>query len=128
MVSGPCGEYGLCESDYAITFAVRQGYPREWFIPVPNWATSTRSEADVMVGQLEARKVQRFLLVTSDYHTARSARIYAARERADGYRPEMRVVAVPDHFFRRDSWWRTRDAQKIVFLEWAKTVATALGM
>jgi uncharacterized SAM-binding protein YcdF (DUF218 family) len=128
LVSGPCGEYGLCESDYAIAFAVHSGYPREWFIPVPHWGMSTRAEADIMLAELQARKVRSFLLVTSDYHTARSARIYAATARATGYTPQTRVVAAPDHFFRRDSWWRTRDAQKVFLLEWTKTLATAFGM
>jgi hypothetical protein len=42
--------------------------------------------------------------------------------------PAMRTVAAPDQFFRPDSWWRNREAQKTVFFEWSKTVATALGI
>jgi uncharacterized SAM-binding protein YcdF (DUF218 family) len=128
LVSGPCGQYGLCESDYAIDFAVRNGYPREWFIALPHWALSTRTEAQVVLRELQARGVHSFLLVTSDYHTARSARLYAAAERASEYKPEMRVVAAPDKFFRVGSWWRDRESQKTVFFEWSKTVATMFGM
>jgi hypothetical protein len=40
----------------------------------------------------------------------------------------MRTVAAPDEFFRAESWWRSRQAQKTVFMEWSKTVATAIGM
>jgi uncharacterized SAM-binding protein YcdF (DUF218 family) len=127
LVSGPCGDYGLCESQLAIDYAVGKGCPREWFIAVPHWGMSTREEADVMLREMRKRNVGRFLLVTSDYHTARSRRIYASAERTMGYQPEMRAVAVPDYFFRRDSWWRDREGQKIVVLEWAKTVATMLG-
>jgi uncharacterized SAM-binding protein YcdF (DUF218 family) len=128
LVSGPCGQYGMCESDYAIAFAVRQGYPREWFIPLPHWAMSTRTEADAVLRDLRARQVHSFLLVTSDYHTARSGRLYDAAERASGYAPEMHVVAAPDKFFRAGSWWRDRESQKTVFFEWSKTVATMFGM
>ena len=32
LVSGPHGFYGMHECDLAIAFAVRQGYPAEWFI------------------------------------------------------------------------------------------------
>jgi uncharacterized SAM-binding protein YcdF (DUF218 family) len=124
LVSGPCGEYGHCESDYAIAFAVQHGYPREWFISVPHWAMSTRAEADAMLAELQQRGVRKFLLVTSDYHTARSARIYRSLERSLGYAAEMHVVAAGDHFFRPDSWWRDREGQKTMLLEWSKTVAT----
>jgi uncharacterized SAM-binding protein YcdF (DUF218 family) len=127
LVSGPCGDYGLCESQLAIDYAVQNGCSREWFIAVQHWGMSTREEADVMLRELQKRNVRRFLLVTSDYHTARSRRIYAAAERAMAYQPVMQVVAAPDRFFRRDSWWRDREGQKVVVLEWAKTVATMLG-
>jgi hypothetical protein len=39
----------------------------------------------------------------------------------------MRVVAAPDENFQEGSWWRNREAQKTVFFEWTKTLATALG-
>jgi hypothetical protein len=38
------------------------------------------------------------------------------------------VIAAPDEHFRPDSWWRDREAQKIFYLEWSKTVASLLGM
>jgi hypothetical protein len=81
-----------------------------------------------VLAELRRRNVRSFLLVTSDYHTARSARIYGAAERAMGGGPAMRVVPARDEFFRADSWWRTRQAQKVVFFEWSKTFATVLGM
>ena len=40
----------------------------------------------------------------------------------------MRVVAAPDEYFRADSWWRNRQGQKIVFLEWTKTVTSLAGL
>ena len=127
LVSGPAGIYGLHESDLAIALAVRKGFPAEWFIPFPIEAHSTREEATAILPELRRRNVKSFLLVTSDYHTARARRIYLATERASGYVPQMRTVASPDEFFRPDSWWRTREGQKTVFIEWSKTVATAFG-
>ena len=128
LVSGPPGFYGVHECDLAIPFAVRHGYPSQWFIPFPNTALSTRAEAEEVLTELRRRKVRSCLLVTSDYHTARSARIYRSAERAAGGGPAIRLVAAPDEFFRADSWWRTRESQKTVFFEWCKTVATTLGM
>jgi hypothetical protein len=88
---------------------------------------STREEADAMLRELRPRHIRRFLLVTSDFHTSRSGRIYSSVERSLGYSPEMRLVSARDHFFRPDSWWRSREGQKIFCLEWAKTVATVFG-
>jgi uncharacterized SAM-binding protein YcdF (DUF218 family) len=127
LVSGP-PFYAMHECDAAIDLAVRRGFPREWFIPVPSDALSTREEARVLLDVLRRRAVRSFLLVTSDYHTARSARIYHAEEQRLGGGPEFRTVAAPDRYFRRDNWWTSREGLKIAFFEWSKTVATALGM
>jgi uncharacterized SAM-binding protein YcdF (DUF218 family) len=128
LISGPAGYYGLHESDFAIAYAVRRGFPAEWFIALPHSALSTGEEAPVVLAELRRRNVRSFLLVTSDFHTARARRIFLAAERAIGGGPAMRTVAAPDEFFRPDSWWRSRQGQKTVFFEWSKTVATALGI
>jgi uncharacterized SAM-binding protein YcdF (DUF218 family) len=128
IVSGPPGFYGLHESDYAIAYALRQGFPAQWFIALPHAALSTREEAAVVLAELRRRHVRSFLLVTSDYHTARARRIFLATERVMGGGPAIRTVAVPDEYFRPDSWWRNREGQKTAFFEWCKTVATALGV
>lgn len=125
LVSGP-RYYDIHECDVAIDFAVRRGYPTGWFIPFPNETHSTREEAGAILAELGRRGIHSFLLVTSDYHTARAGRLFRAAIAKRGG-PEMRVVAAPDEYFREDSWWRDREAQKVVFFEWAKTVATALG-
>jgi uncharacterized SAM-binding protein YcdF (DUF218 family) len=127
LVSGPAGAYGLYESDLAIPFAVRQGFPVEWFIPFPNHSLSTLEEAGAILQELRRRNVKSFLLVTSDYHTARARRIFLATERAKGDAIPFRTVAAPDEFFKPNSWWQNRQAQKTTFMEWSKTFATAFG-
>ena len=126
LVSGP-PYYGAWESDLAIAFAVRRGNPPQWFVSFPLQALSTRDEARLILAELMRRHVHRFLLVTSDYHTGRAGRIYRDAIRSSGDPLDMRVVAAPDRFFRRDSWWKSREGQKIVFTEWSKTLATAVG-
>jgi uncharacterized SAM-binding protein YcdF (DUF218 family) len=126
LVSGPA-YYDVYECDVAIAFAVHKGYPAAWFIRFPNLTRSTREEASAILQDLRRRGIHSFLLVTSDYHTARAARLYRAAAQALGGGFEMRVVAAPDQYFRGDSWWRNREAQKTVFFEWTKTLATALG-
>lgn len=125
LISGPPGIYGVHECDLAISFIVRQGYPANWFIPFPDSALSTRDEAAEIVPELRRRHVRSFLLVTSDYHSARAARLF--RKVAAG-NPAFRVVTAPDEYFRADSWWHNRQGQKTVFMEWSKTFATAMGM
>ena len=78
----------------------------------------------MILPELRRRNVRSFLLVTSDFHTARAGRIFRSSARD----LEMRVVAVPDEHFRRASWWRTAEGVRIVFTEWSKTLATAAGI
>jgi uncharacterized SAM-binding protein YcdF (DUF218 family) len=127
LVSGPPGAYGRNESDLAVEFITHEGYPQQWFIPFPDPAHSTREEASFVLPELRRRNIHSFLLVTSDYHSGRAGRIFLAAGRAIGYTPQMRVVAAADEHFNPATWWRDREAQKIVFFEWSKTIATALG-
>ena len=127
LVSGPPGVYGFNESDLAVRFIEQEGYPASWFIPFPDPSHSTREESHYILAELRRRGVHSFLLVTSDYHSGRARRIFLATEREMGYAPEFRTVTAPDQFFHADSWWRDREAQKTVFIEYWKTLATAVG-
>lgn len=124
LVSGPPGIYGHHECDLAIPFAVKQGYPEKWFIPLPTNSLSTREEAQAVIPELRKRQVKKFLLVTSDFHTRRAGSIF--RRYAGDL--EFRVVASKDEFFHADSWWLDRQAGKVFVFEWAKTVADWLGI
>ena len=128
LVSGPPGIYGFNESDLAIQFAVRQGYPAGWFIPLPHEALSTKDETAAILAELRRRGVHNFLLVTSNFHTARAARIFRAAERHLANAPAFRTVASKDQFFSPDSWWRDREARKTFFTEWVKTLTGPLGI
>ena len=128
LISGAPGFYGLHESEYAIAYAIRKGFPAQWFIALPHTALSTRDEASFVLAELRRRNVRSFLLVTSNFHTARARRTFLAVWRAMGGGPEMRTVAVPDPYFHPDSWWRNREEQKTAFFEWFKTIANALGI
>jgi len=124
LVSGGANCYGARESELAINFAVKHGFPPDYFLAVSPPAHSTAEEAQLVVDELRRLKARSFLLVTSDYHTRRAGREF--RRLVQGL--EMRVVAAPDEYFRADSWWRNRQGQKIVFLEWTKTVTSLAGL
>jgi uncharacterized SAM-binding protein YcdF (DUF218 family) len=127
LVSGPPGVYGQHESDLEIAYAVRQGYPSQYFIAFPDEARSTQDEAAMILPELQRRHAHRVLVVTSDYHSRRAARVFRAEERTLGGGIEIRMVATPDQEFHPDSWWRSRQGQKIAFMEWSKTLSSAIG-
>jgi uncharacterized SAM-binding protein YcdF (DUF218 family) len=128
LVSGPSGEYGLHETDLAIPFAARHGYPESYFIPLPNDDRSTKDEATDVLAALMNRHARRIDIVTSDYHTRRAGNIYRAwvSKLAPGL--EIHMVAAPDLYFTPDGWWKNREGRKTFLLEWMKTVATWFGM
>jgi uncharacterized SAM-binding protein YcdF (DUF218 family) len=119
LISGPNGMYGNYECDLAIPFAVKAGYPESYFLHLEHRARSTADEARVVVDKLRAMGVKRVLLVTSNYHTRRSGRIFH-RAAPD---LDVFVVSAPDEFFKPNSWWHDRESRKIFLLEWMKTVA-----
>ncbi len=124
LVSGPSGEYGHFECDLAIPFAVKAGYPESYFLHFENDARSTREEARDAIVRLRELGARKILIVTSNYHTRRSGRIYRAAA------PDLTfvVVAAPDSKFTPDGWWHSREAEKIVFMEWSKTLSSAFGI
>ncbi len=123
-VSGPRVYYDLAESDLAIPFAVRHGYPAEWFVPMPNNSFSTDEEARAVLPELRKLRVKRLLLVTSHYHTGRSWRVYH-RLAPD---MELHMVAAPVPWFTMDNWWRSREGRKDIFYESTKSLAYFLRM
>jgi uncharacterized SAM-binding protein YcdF (DUF218 family) len=125
LVSGPKHHYGLYEHELAIPFAVRHGHPQSLFVPISiTGANSTREEAVVILNEVRRRGIRSILVVTSSYHTRRSARIY--RQLAGDL--EFHVVSAPDAVFHPDRWWRSREARKTFLLEWTKLVTSLVGM
>lgn len=124
LVSGPGDVYGQYESDLAIAFAVRHGYPESYFVPFPNDSRSTAAEADAVIGELRKLHARRIDIVTSNFHTRRAGNIYRARAGDI----EFHLVAVPDPYFSAGGWWKNREGRKTFLVEWEKTVAAWLGM
>jgi uncharacterized SAM-binding protein YcdF (DUF218 family) len=123
-VSGPEGFYGLHEDDLAIAWAVKQGYPASFFVPLPIKATSTREEAEAVVPRLRKDEIRNLMIVTSDYHSGRAGRVF--RKVAPDI--NITIVGAPDTLFELRNWWRTREGQKAVFYEWSKVIADRVGL
>jgi uncharacterized SAM-binding protein YcdF (DUF218 family) len=124
LVSGPPGFYDLRESDLAIPFVVRRGYPSEWFVAVPHDAHSTEEEGRALLPELIKRQAHRVIVVTTDYHSARALR--QLRPSWPGI--EIRMVTAPDDFFSAHGWWHNREGRKIFLLEWTKTLTSLVGI
>lgn len=124
LVSGPSGAYGEYECEPAIRFAVKAGYPESYFVHAENDARSTDEEAQQMRKYFEQAGARSVLLVTSDFHTRRAARIF----RKAYPQIQFYVVAAPTLDFQADRWWKSRQGEKVAFLEWTKTLANWWGI
>jgi uncharacterized SAM-binding protein YcdF (DUF218 family) len=124
LVSGPAGFYGYHECEFAIPFAIKAGYPESCFIHFEHAALSTKDEALATTAELRRLGAKRIMLVTSDYHSRRAARLF----RASAPDLTFNVVAAPDLYFSAGGWWHTREGRKIFVMEWTKTVAERLGL
>jgi uncharacterized SAM-binding protein YcdF (DUF218 family) len=66
--------------------------------------------------------VHKYLLVTSDFHTARASRIF----RREGPRLELHAISAADPDWQNGQWWKNREGRKIWFSEAVKTIAEHL--
>jgi uncharacterized SAM-binding protein YcdF (DUF218 family) len=79
LISGPGDVYGQHESDLAIAFAVRHGFPESYFVAFPNDARSTAAEADAVIPKLRKFYAHRIEIVTSNFHKLRAGKICRSR-------------------------------------------------
>lgn len=124
LVSGPGAFYDVNEANLAVDYAVRRGFPRESFKPLLHQGNSTVDEAWIFRDYLMKNGMHKVIVVTSDYHTGRAGRTF--RSVLKGI--DVRTVAAPDKDFQAASWWKSRPARKLVFMEWSKTIAWILGI
>lgn len=122
VVSGPPTLLGH-ESETMIEFARRKGYDPAIFHRADHELNSTRKEAIFFDQYCKEHNLRKILLVTSNYHTKRAAKLM----RAASPRLDVIVVAASDPFFTPSTWWKTRNGEKTFLYEWLKTIATALG-
>jgi uncharacterized SAM-binding protein YcdF (DUF218 family) len=122
LVSGPPMLIGW-ESDITIRYAESKGYPALLFRSLTNKVDSTRSETGMIAKDLKQDGIHKILLVTSNYHTRRAARLM----RAAAPWCWVVVVSAPDPTYDPNGWWKTREGQKQFFYEALKTISTWAG-
>ena len=125
LVDGPKTLLGH-ESDDVIAYAEQRGYAPSIFrpIPFPPEINSTRQEAQFVGAYLRKNGIKKILLVTSNFHSHRAAWLFRK------INPDLTVIviAAPDPGFKADAWWTFREGQKTFLLEWAKTIASYIGV
>jgi len=81
---------------------------------------STLGEAQVNMSLLKGKGARSFILVTSNYHSARARYVYAPLAEKNG----MKIYIWPSQTsdVNLERWWRDREMAKIVFIELQKAV------
>ncbi|BDC51521.1 hypothetical protein F183_A38370 [Bryobacterales bacterium F-183] len=125
LVSGPSHVYGVSEAKLAVDLAERAGYDRTKLEPLPFDHFSTEEEAASIAAEIRRRGMKRVIVVTSNYHTGRSERIWKRQAGGDF---TVRMVAARDHDVVPETWWKTREARKKIFSEWLKRVTGPFGI
>jgi uncharacterized SAM-binding protein YcdF (DUF218 family) len=123
-VSGPDGVYGLREADLAVDYAIQHGCPASLLEPFYSKANSTLDEARLFRDRSAAAKINSYLLVTSNFHTRRAAKLF--RREIPGV--PFRSIGAEDKSFDPASWWQSRPSRKVFAFEWLKTVTEWVGM
>jgi uncharacterized SAM-binding protein YcdF (DUF218 family) len=109
------------DPELAALVGIQLGMPAEAFVILPGDAGSTQDEALIVTDYLESHpEYEQLILVTSRYHSARSACIF--RWAVGHLDREVDVLSCPTPYddFKPDRWWASREDMKRVVLEYAK--------
>jgi uncharacterized SAM-binding protein YcdF (DUF218 family) len=91
-----------------------RGVPMDAILKVTHRAENTREEIEVIRRLALEKGWRKLLIVTSNYHTRRTALI-SGRMFPEGI--EVRVIAAPDADYNPDTWWQSRQGLKLFFHE-----------
>ena len=121
LISGGPYQRGI-EGDYAIAFLATHGYSTHLFESFGHNARSTIEEAIALRGELRRRHVKRVILVTSDFHSRRSAIVFRL------FCPGIDFISVPgpEPKFHADRWWMDDHSRALFYSEWTKIFGTVL--
>jgi uncharacterized SAM-binding protein YcdF (DUF218 family) len=111
------------QAELSIAYAEAHGYPRSYFRPFERAMVATRDETERIAEFLNAQRIHKMLLVTSNYHTRRAT--FLLHKAAPGL--QIRTIAAPDKYFTPEGWWKTRGGQRTFLLEWTKSFAAWAG-
>ncbi len=91
------------ESDLCKKNVIRNGVAHS-LVTVLHYGTSTREEADTILGYCKQHQIKKLIVVTSLFHTRRAGSVYKKRFAAEGITVLMRGAHASD--FDEDLWWQ----------------------
>jgi uncharacterized SAM-binding protein YcdF (DUF218 family) len=93
----------LYESDLCKRNIVRNGVA-DSLVTVLHYGTSTREEADTILGYCKEHRIKKVIVVTSLFHTRRAGNVYKKRFAEEGIKVLMRGAHAFD--FDENLWWQ----------------------
>lgn len=102
--------------------ATNLGIPREHLVVFPQSGRSTLEEALALRAVLAEHHWRKIIVVTSNYHTRRTRRIFHGVYRRHG--TQVLISAAPDSDFNPQRWWRQRTGRALLGLELLKSIQT----
>lgn len=113
---------GRPEGEFAIAYLTGRGYSTAAFQIFAHNASSTVDEVIALRDELIRRSAKRVILVTSAYHSRRSAIVFRL------FCPGIRFISVPaaDEHFHAEDWWSDHSSRKLFFSEWKKIFGSLL--
>ena len=91
------------ESDLCKRNIIRNGVA-DSLVTVLHYGTSTREEADTILGYCKEHQIKKLIVVTTLFHTRRAGSVYKKRFAAEGITVLMRGAHASD--FDEDLWWQ----------------------
>jgi uncharacterized SAM-binding protein YcdF (DUF218 family) len=113
---------GRPEGEVAIEFLAGQGYPTRGLESFSHDAESTIEEATLLRPELARRRVKRVILVTSSFHSRRTAIVFHL------FCPGIQFISVPAPYpeYHANTWWMDSGSRRMFCSEWAKIMGTVV--
>ncbi len=105
--------------------AIWQGVPGERILIAPGIVETTYEEALAVRELAQERGWRSLIVVTSPYHTRRARVAFRDALRDTGI--VVRIRPVNEHWYRADSWWKSRDGLRETWTEYAKLLLYFAG-
>ena len=105
---------------------VQLGVPVAAIVATAGYVDNTAQEANLLRAMVEANHWKRVIIVTSKYHTRRSAFAFRRGLEGTGAQPLIRASRFDPSDPAR--WWRNRSDFRFAGSEWQKLIAYRLGL
>lgn len=105
------------ESDMTIANLTRLAVPDAALRQI-EYGTSTREEADTIIGYCKAQHFKKVMVVSSRLHTGRVYKVFGGQFKEAGI--ELLICGAPSSRFDELNWWKSEDGLIAVNNEWLK--------